>query len=565
MKPRQFSEGKEIALRKVVYENRDIVDEIKSAYQYISELQIANILEKVQGGTSQNIFDFMNALHREISTQITLNEYDKENRQTFLTPVDPFEIIDSLYNNPEHIKILKYYKIYSQDEKKYLPFYVKNLIKNDDFYYEDDSDKRRKLKKFPDGGYNYIPITCNNVENCKDENCPYSHNDNEMFYHPLYYKTKYNKENKKNDPLNENACNLEEDYRIIYNYKNQNIINLMNLIDKKKKGIHEYKKDLNDKITSFSLNTFKIFPCKSLKSTLSCKKDIHLCFYYHSISERRRPPMLFRYINEMCKEQKFDKKGKEIVKCRNGDFCNKCHTNYELYYHQLYFRKTIYCLRRKKNGQCEFLETCYGYHDPNNKQTREEKLEEKRDEVLEKYNEEVKILGEQINKFRCQYCGKIPIKLDFYVILECGHIICKKCFEKKERIKCPISGCKIKFDSKNQEQCKLICIKESAKDIDKFIKEKYNNKKKEKENKSENEKKENSSDEVNENEAKKVQEEEKEEKNEEKSEGKKDAINNEKQENDENMEEKKEKIDEKEEKKDMKKEEKVNDNSMGNE
>ena len=248
--------------------------------------------------------------------------------------------------------------------------------------------------------------------------------------------------------------------------------------------------------------------------------------------------MLFRYTNEMCEEQKYDKKGKEIIKCKNGDFCNKCHTNYELYYHQLYFRKTIYCLSRKKNGKCE---------------------------ALEKYKNEAEVLGEQINKFRCQYCGKIPIKLDFYVILECGHIICKKCFEKKERIKCPISGCKIKFDSKNLEQCKLICIKESAKDIDKFIKEKYNNKKKEKENKSDNEKKENSSDEVNENETKKVQEEEKEEKNEEKTEGKKDAINNEKQENDENMEEKKEKIDEKEEKKDMKKEEKVSDNSMGNE
>ena len=61
---------------------------------------------------------------------------------------------------------------------------------------------------------------------------------------------------------------------------------------------------MKNKIHSFSLNTFKTLECQAIKSGMKCSKsDPHLCYYYHDISEKRRPPTLYRYINEMCPNQ----------------------------------------------------------------------------------------------------------------------------------------------------------------------------------------------------------------------------------------------------------------------
>ena len=117
------------------------------------------------------------------------------------------------------------------------------------------------------------------------------------------------------------------------------------------------------------------------------KSDPHLCYYYHDISEKRRPPTLYRYINEMCPNQHIEK-GKIKRRCKYGDFCNKCHSRYEYYYHKLFFGKAMTCLRPKKNGKCIFEETCYAYHpykEPGYKKTREEIIQEKKDALMDKY------------------------------------------------------------------------------------------------------------------------------------------------------------------------------------
>jgi hypothetical protein len=72
----------------------------------------------------------MNLIHREISIQITLNNKNEKNRETYLLPNDPFEIIDPLYNNQEHIKMMKYYKVYSEAEKGKLPTFVQKMLTN---------------------------------------------------------------------------------------------------------------------------------------------------------------------------------------------------------------------------------------------------------------------------------------------------------------------------------------------------------------------------------------------------------------------------------------------------
>ena len=234
------------ALKSIISENEEIITEMKNAYPEITKLECANVIKNIKNSNAQTIFEIMNLIHREISIQITLNN-NESNREIYILPNDPFEIIDPLYNNQEHIKVMKYYKVYSNEDKEKLPTYVQKMLSND-FYYTDNSTRRRPLIKYSNGAFNYIPIKCEKSEECNKENCPYSHTDNEMFYHPLYYKTRfYNSE--KEGYNSKNANDYINDFRIIYNYKNQNIINLLKLLDEKKiakSNFRDYYKKKNE-------------------------------------------------------------------------------------------------------------------------------------------------------------------------------------------------------------------------------------------------------------------------------------------------------------------------------
>ena len=469
---KKFDLNEEKALNRIVSENIEIITEMKTAYPGFTQIECASVFRKIIAGNSQTIFEIMNQIHREITNQITLNEFDNKKRRNHLIHIDPFEIIDYYYNNPNHVKVMKYYKIYSEKDKEKLPSYVRDIL-DSEFYYTDESERRRKVKKYPDGGFNYIPIMCQN-KNCNDKNCPYSHNENEMYYHPLFYKTKYNSY-KKDGLLEKNATNLFDDFRVIYNYKKDNIINLIRLLDSKKIAKLSFKDIFRNQINSFQLETFKTLECPFIKSGMNCKKDPHLCFFYHSLSERRRPPTLFRYTNEMCPDQTYKENGKIKSHCKNGDFCNKCHSRYEYFYHKLFFGKAMTCLRPKKNGKCIFEETCYAYHpykEPGYKKTKEEIIEEKKEELLEKYKDESELLTGLINNYKCQFCQKYNKKFNFYFLVKCEHILCYKCFKEKAEKKCPI--CKKKYDAQKEKiDYILIDIKKSANNIDELIKKNY--------------------------------------------------------------------------------------------
>ena len=524
------------ALNKIVSDNIEIVNEMKSAYPGLTQLECASVLKKITNSKSQTIFEMMNQIHREICTQITLNEVDKRKNNSYLLPLDPYEVIDPFYNNPEHIKIMKYYKIYSKEDKDKLPpFISKILVENPEFCYSNEGNRRRKLIKYPDGGFNYIPIKCQN--NCKNDNCPYSHNDLEMEFHPLFYKTTYSSGSSKGI-FDKVANNLMDDFRIIYNYKNENIIKLLKLLDEKKLAKSSFKEIFKNKINSFKLETFKTIECPSIKSGITCPKDTHLCYFYHTPAERRRPPSLYRYTNEMCPEQKFSESGRIIKKCQCGDFCNLCHSRYEYYYHKLFYGKAMTCLRPKKNGKCIFEETCYAYHpykEPGYKKTREEIIQEKKDELMDIYTEEYELLRGLIKNYKCKNCEKCNKKFQFYYLVNCEHIICNKCF--KGIKKCPI--CKEEFDNKKEgEDFVVVNFKESSKNIDDLIKKNYEEKKLLKDEK--------------EKEEKKDKEEDKEEK----------KVNEEKKSTNEEKELKDSKKKEKSDKSDSE-EEKDNNNSMG--
>ena len=481
-----FDKNEIKTLNGLTADNIEIINEMKSAFPGFTQLECASIFKKIKSSTAQTIFEIMNLIHKEISIKITLKEYSNKNKSAYLTPADPFEIVDKIYSNPEHVKMMKYYKIYSEEDKIKLPPYITKMLSSE-FYYESEKEKRRKVVKYSDGSFNYIPVLCDD-EYCNDENCPFSHNENELNYHPLFYKTKYLSGGKKGY-FEKNANNFFDDFRIIYNYKNENIINLLKLLDEKKIAKYYFKEYYKKEMKSFKLETFKTIECPSIKSGIKCPKDAHLCYFYHNLAEKRRPPTLYRYSNIMCPDQKYKENGKIKSNCKNGDFCNKCHSRYEYYYHKFFFGKAITCMRPKKNGKCIFEETCYGYHpyqEKDYKKTREEKIQEKKDELMDKYTEEFNLLNELISKYKCHQCNKYYKKFKYYIIVKCGHIICEKCFKDVKNNSCP--KCQKEF-GKNEEGQNYILMdfKKSALGIDKLLKENYSESHKENEEEKNNE------------------------------------------------------------------------------
>ena len=465
-------------LKKIISENNEIMTEMKYIYPELTQIELASIFKiiKYSNEPSQSVFEIMNRIHRDISIQITLNEYSNKNSKTYRIPIEPFEIIDPFYSNQGHIKVMKYYQVYSKEDMEKLPKFIKEIL-SPDFYYTNKMTRRRKVIKYSDGSYNYIPIICENINKCENENCPYSNTYNEVYFHPLFYKTRYYNDNSKGY-LSKMANDYFNDFRIIYNYKNQNVINLLKLLEEKKIAKSSYK-DFIKEIKSFSLETFKIKECPFIKSGIACPKDAHLCYFFHNQNERRRPPTLYRYSNTMCPNIKFKKNGNIKSDCKNGDFCNKCHSKYEYNFHKLFFGKVITCLRDKKNGKCIYEETCYGYHpykEKGYKKTKEEIIEEKKDELMDKYIEEFDLLNGLINKYKCQSCNRYSKKFRYCILINCGHIVCHKCFSILKKSKCPI--CKEKFDvNKNDEDYFILDIKNSSKDIDKLVEKRYKEKK----------------------------------------------------------------------------------------
>jgi hypothetical protein len=145
--------------------------------------------------------------------------------------------------------------------------------------------------------FNYICAKC--MEKCINPLCNYAHSDNEIFFHPLVFKThlcrKYLTGNcgKELCPLSHDCLN---DFRIIYSTTDENI-----------KKVIEMSKILYDTSTYCSKNlslplefnkyTYKVSQCPM---TTYCKLDRPLCLNYHTEFERRRCPKAFNYGPLQC-------------------------------------------------------------------------------------------------------------------------------------------------------------------------------------------------------------------------------------------------------------------------
>ena len=222
--------------------------------------------------------------------------------------------------------------------------------------YHNIREKRRTVKKTLFGDYNYIPKHCT-INNCKDENCKFAHNEIENNYHPLVYKIRLCRIKNCDDRCCFNSHGLLDDFRIIFDYNDEKIITLLNFFNDNfnDKSYLSNKNDSFSKIYSkispiskciqrpldFNIDNFKVLKCEIPGPNCS---DNHKCLLYHNANEKIRPQKLYRYTNQLCEIAYKGKNEFYPEYCSKKDFCNKCHTKYEFYYHPLNFRNIRECI-----------------------------------------------------------------------------------------------------------------------------------------------------------------------------------------------------------------------------
>ena len=475
-----------------------IIEAFKNLFfdESLKEEKIIDIIKMIKSNQNLTIFEVMNLIYREVQIIKTLN-LDKSKRQ-YGPHSDKIEFKFEKYLNKEDLKeVLKKYKIYKNEEEipekerdeeeihinfdsnkggKKSEVYNKENNMNKSWFYVDDFDKRRKLAKDEEGCFNYLPLmNPEGNKNNNDEEDIYAKNENEISYHSLFYKTLICKEcsnlniNAINTPpqlLCPYAHNILKDFRIIYDYTNENVCKFMILLQDS--NLFNFQNYLNyipmSLSPKFNIDTFKVHKCQLDED--ACPNDYHLCPYYHKgakIDEQRRPPLLFGYSGSQGKLC-FNRIKKDYCpeKCPSGIFCNYVHNKNEFNYHQSHFRKEFDCKRKKdKNGKCIFNKTCYGKHDEdeykenNEDSEKEEEIEEEEienDDEIKKIKKKVKNIFSIAKTFRCRQCKNI--ESDICYLTKCKHFLCLKCYKKIFKEK--------KKEGKNLE-CPF-CAKEITKD-----------------------------------------------------------------------------------------------------
>jgi hypothetical protein len=388
----------------------------------------------------------MNLIEREVKIIKTLQFAKSEQKRQYGPNKDILEPEFEPYFPKNNLrKVIQKYKVYQKDDSETFP--------DEQWFFIDDFDRRRRLIKDEMGYFNYLPLLCQNLSDKNDkEYSIYAKNDNEVLYHYLFYKTLMCKccdlsnELGQGNELCPYAHNILTDFRIIYDYKNEEISKFMLLLLNSK--LFHFENYLNHIPMSlspnFNIETFKIHKCQLDKS---CPNDYHLCPYYHKSIEgddQRRPPLLFGYLGnpgDLC----FNEKKKKYCpkKCKCGIFCHYLHNKNEYNYHRDHFGKEYECKRKKIKGKCIYYKTCYGMHSTgsDNEKSNEEEEEEEEDEekILEEIenDENIKVNKKKVNNsfaltkiFRCRKCQEVENNGQLSFFVKCSHFICYKCFKK---------------------------------------------------------------------------------------------------------------------------------------
>ena len=435
--------------------HKSLILDIKDIYTGLVEKDIIQILKIITLNSSRTIFEIMNEITRQNKIMLTLKEKEKSVKREYDERMEITELPYSKDAVSEFEQIIKDYKVYSENDDKEL---------QKEFYYTSEKDRRRPLKKDTNGHYNYVPTYSPYSPSLREQisiDDIYAKNINEINYHSLTYKTIVCRKAVCNDNYCPNAHGMEENFRIIYDYKDDKICQLMRkLMNTTSLRIESYLEHFEIP-KKFSLLNFKIHKCPL---NPQCNYDRHLCMMYHSEEEKRRPPKLFRYENESCRYAQDSKNSPfKPELCPFGIFCSKIHSVTEFNYHKSNFQKIFKCNREKVNNRCIFYQTCYGIHnnsddEENDIDEDEEDEDEDKDKAKEKekskkqekknYEKLFKEKEELLNKFICPKCKTLPPKQTYCMLNECKHVVCKNCFKSSRKEKgaapqCPICGLEI--------------------------------------------------------------------------------------------------------------------------
>ena len=340
--------------------------------------------------------------------------------------------------------------------------------------------------------YNYLPILCKGFcqkeaksfidffekhihshgikcEKCKDlyenldeinrqirslysKTCIFSHNINEIMFHPLvfysfsntpFYKAQFNK--KGIDEIKE-IVDLNEPSKKYRNLKNISIRMIYNPADNGMKEIFNKLKDYASKFGLYGnncyLSEFKTNPCPIELDLFKINSEdfsTHMlkCPYYHNNLEKRRNIKIKQ--NQICKEVIDENKWKtdeEDIKCKNADLCNKFHTRNEIFYDERNYRK-LYPCDNIQFKYCQKGQLCPRKHPTDIKieelflpSDSKKELERDLKKLNEKYKK-TKHKEQKLSKIQCKSClnyiyGKKGINL--YIFKYCNHILCSQCY-----------------------------------------------------------------------------------------------------------------------------------------
>lgn len=287
-----FNRGRRVHIDdyKFYTENEKIVKKIKDFYEFMDENDIIKHLKIMIQNGSITIFEFLNEFHRE-NIIIRHEKYSNvENKKSYSVKINILEQDkDSL--DPNIKFMIESYKTIPQQNSEPLIFPSE--------FYEREEEKRRKIFKDENGFFNYIPIKCNeHILADTNDFCKYSHNDNEIKYHSLVYKTQFCSRNCQAKETCKNAHDAKEFRKIYELHQKDGFTKFILKIEKylRKKNLLKDYLEYVELPMSFSLETFKVHKCKFK----NCNIDSHLCYFYHNEYERRRHPRLFPLINKEC-------------------------------------------------------------------------------------------------------------------------------------------------------------------------------------------------------------------------------------------------------------------------
>ncbi len=381
-----------------------------------------------------------------------------------------FDVMEKILSHFRYSLFILQNQIKRNFNNNYFDRFLITKFKYEEIFNIKNENERRKLKIDNKFFFNYGPIICK-YKNCTHKNeCPFSHNFKEIFYHPLIYKkikcSLFDSCKEKNCPFfhskNEMNCDLdfENDKKIIDLIKNLNSYEIKN-------------NEIINESFFFSSNEFNPFTYKKKKCPFGKICKLNFCLNYHNLYEDRIRNFVV-YDNILCPKIFEKNKLKENPNCNEKDNCKFCHSIFEFNFHPKNYKKIkcenfnncknqIFCpflhqnekeiYYNENNNENNFNNENNNENNENNENNNEnnennnknilicdpEKIcgfyMKKMNDYFNLQNKKIKELTNEIKLFMCSQCKKknFLIEKKDFVITKTNDFICKNCFDELKK------------------------------------------------------------------------------------------------------------------------------------